>query len=312
MKEDKKLREMEPETFPDRRIKFTVDNMGSKHSLSVRPWVLLLAGIILIAALALLSVFTWRGPSASDKELIGKLEKENEFLQDKISGYEAEFDSVLATLDTLNIKPPAEDLDLPSYSGASFGPENKLRVHPGLDRALSGIDLKLADIKQRLDYALGKSQEEQELYAIRDRRNAGLPSIQPTFGEIISGWGMRRHPVMGGQRFHQGIDISNRTGTPVYATADGVVRSAQAENGWGKVVKIDHPSGFMTLYAHLHSFKVKTGDSVSKGQMIGLIGNTGMSTGSHLHYGVYRNEVTLNPTRFMNQADRPVLAYKGR
>jgi len=306
MTEDKKQRGMEPETFPDRRIKFTVDNMGSKHSLSVRPWVLFLAFFILIAGLVLLGVFAWRGPSPSDKELLSKLETENRFLQDKISGHEAEIDSVLATLDSLKIKPPSRELAYPSYSGAAYGLENKLQVHPGLDRKLSGIDNKLAEIKQRLGFALNASEDR------LDRQGDDIPSIHPAFGEIISGWGMRQHPVMAGTRFHHGIDISNGIDTPVYATADGVVETAEAENGWGKVIKIKHQSGYMTLYAHLHSFKVKAGDRVSKGQVIGLIGNTGMSIGFYLHYGVYRNEASVNPMNFLSSPDKQLLAYRGR
>ena len=306
MKEERKLRGLEPETFPDRRIRFTVDNMGSKHSLSVPPWVLFLAFLTLIAGSVLLGVFAWRGPSPSDKELLSKLETENKFLQDKATGYEAKIDSVLALLDSLKIDPPSREQAYPSYSGAHQSLDNKLRVHPGLDRVLSGMDSKLSEIRQRLDFSLKASD------AASERRGNAIPSIHPAFGEIISGWGMRQHPVMGGARFHQGIDISNGIGTPVYATADGVVETAEAENGWGKVIKIEHQSGYLTLYAHLHSFKVKAGDKVSKGQVIGLIGNTGMSTGPHLHYGVYRNEASVNPMNFLSSPDKPLLAYRGR
>ncbi|MCB5285493.1 MAG: M23 family metallopeptidase [Candidatus Cloacimonetes bacterium] len=312
MKEDKKLRELQPELYPDRRIKFTVDNMGSKHSLALRPWVLVLVAALLLTGLALLAIFAGRGPGAADAELLAKLEKENKFLQEKVGGYEAELDSVMATLDTLNINVPSDTLSYPSYSEEPFGPENKLQVHPGLEKKLIGIEVKLANIKQRLGFALEESRGDFKLPFGFDRHGDGIPSIQPTFGEIVSGWGTRRHPVLGGYRFHQGIDIANKIGTPVYATADGVVERAQTENGWGKVININHTDGYRTLYAHLHSIKVRVGDVVSKGQIIGLMGSTGMSTGPHLHYGVYRDDKSVDPVYYLNRLDTSTYASNGR
>lgn len=312
MKKDNDKRELGPEIFPDRRIKFTVDNMGVKHSLALRPWVLLQGALLVIAGLVLLGVFAGRGPNPADQKLLDKLEKENEYLQEKVSGYEADIDSVLATLDTLNIQAPLETAEYPSYSDAPFGPENRLRVHPGLEKKLTGIEIKLANLKQRLGLALRDNRAGFSLPADFERHGDGIPSIHPTFGEIVSGWGTRRHPVLGGYRFHEGIDIANSTGTPVYATADGVVSKAQTANGWGKVVNIDHTDGYMTLYAHLHSIRVKAGDVVGKGQIIGLMGNTGMSTGPHLHYGIYRDGESLNPASYLNRADSNLYAFSGR
>ncbi len=311
MKEEKKLRELQPEIFPDRRIKFTVDNMGSKHSLALRPWVLVLVAVLLLGGLTLLLIFGGKGSGAADAELLAKLEKENKFLREKVDSYEAELDSVMATLDTLNINVPSEAFSYPSYSDEPFGPENKLQVHPGLEKKLIGIEIKLANIKQRLGFALEESKGDFKLPYGFDRHGDGIPSIQPTFGEIVSGWGIRLHPVLGDYRFHQGIDIANEIGTPVYATADGVVERAQTENGWGKMVSIIHTDGYRTHYAHLHNIKVRVGDVVAKGQIIGLMGSTGMSTGPHLHYGVYRDNQSLNPVYYLNRADTNTFASKG-
>lgn len=312
MKEDKKLRKLEPEIFPDNRIKFTVDNMGSKHSLAVRPGVLILVAVLLVAALVLLGVFAWNGPGKAEEEMQGKLEKENKYLQEKVSGFETQLDSLLTKLDSLKISQFPENPDYPSYSEDQFGPENKLQVHPGLEKRLIGLDIKLANARQRLGLALLDSQSGFKLPQDFDHHGDGIPSIFPTFGEITSHWGNRMHPILGEYRFHDGIDIANKTGTPVYASADGVVSTAQAENGWGKVVKINHADGYKTLYAHLNGFKVKVGDIVSKGQIIGLMGSTGMSTGPHLHYGVYRNDVSVNPTNYLNRLDTNTYALSGR
>jgi len=104
-------------------------------------------------------------------------------------------------------------------------------------------------------------------------------------------------------RFRTGLDIANKTGTPVYTTADGVVAKADAEPGFGRIVTISHTSGYRTLYGHLYSIKVKSGEAVHKGQIIALMGNTGLSTGPHLHYGVSRNGEALNPSPYLNRID---------
>ncbi len=124
---------------------------------------------------------------------------------------------------------------------------------------------------------------------------AGIPLGEPARGWISSGYGARIDPINGRRAFHYGIDISNMPGTQIQATAAGTVVYAQTNGGYGKMIKIKHPDNYTSLYGHLDSFQVKSGDTVERGAIIGTMGNTGRSTGSHLHYEVRQNDKPINP-----------------
>ena len=126
-----------------------------------------------------------------------------------------------------------------------------------------------------------------------------VPIGKPCRGYISSYYGYRRDPFTGRRAFHSGIDIVGRYGAPVRATADGVVYRVGYARGLGRYVKIKHAHGFMTVYGHLRKAVVKGGERVKKGEIIGYLGNTGRSTGPHLHYEVRRWGRSLNPLRFI-------------
>ncbi len=112
---------------------------------------------------------------------------------------------------------------------------------------------------------------------------------------MSSGFGMRRHPVLGYNKMHKGVDFAARTGTPIFAAGDGVIEKAGWVGGYGKYVKIRHNSKLKTAYAHMSEIKVKNGSRVSQGDVIGYVGTTGRSTGPHLHYEVHKNGQQVNP-----------------
>ncbi len=123
-----------------------------------------------------------------------------------------------------------------------------------------------------------------------------IPIIRPVPGKLISGFGMRMHPILRIRKTHTGIDMEARMGTPVHATGDGVVKFAGAKaNGYGTHIDIDHSYGFVTKYAHLSKIAVKPGQKVKRGQLIGYSGNTGQSAGPHLHYEVIRDGRKVDP-----------------
>lgn len=124
-----------------------------------------------------------------------------------------------------------------------------------------------------------------------------FPIIFPikTPERISSGFGWRRHPIRKVRQFHTGIDIPKAKGTPVYATGNGVIVRKGYGSGYGNFVEIQHAGDFRTLYAHLSKTMVNVGDSVNIAQQIGCVGNTGVSTGSHLHYEVRKGKRFLNP-----------------
>jgi murein DD-endopeptidase MepM/ murein hydrolase activator NlpD len=141
-----------------------------------------------------------------------------------------------------------------------------------------------------------------ELYELMQERNAILsstPSIWPTRGWITSGFGYRIYPFTGETKFHEGIDISTRVGTDVVATADGIVAETGYDITYGNNIIIDHGFGYVTRYGHLSRINVKTGEMVKRGQKIGEVGNTGFSTGPHLHYEIKINGVPVNPEHYI-------------
>lgn len=117
----------------------------------------------------------------------------------------------------------------------------------------------------------------------------------PAAGRITSTFGMRRHPLLGYVRMHKGMDIGAPYGAPIYAAADGQVEIAGRHAGYGNFVKIDHNGTLATGYGHMSRIAVRPGQTVRKGQVIGYIGSSGLSTGPHLHYELYRNGVAVNP-----------------
>lgn len=129
-----------------------------------------------------------------------------------------------------------------------------------------------------------------------------IPSIQPVpdkfLKQIASGYGTRIDPIYGTARFHAGMDFASNIGTPVYVTGDGVVTLADWKQGYGKCIIVDHGYGYETLYAHLNDYKVRYGQKVTRGEQIGEVGNTGKSTGPHLHYAVHVRGVPDNPAKY--------------
>ena len=130
--------------------------------------------------------------------------------------------------------------------------------------------------------------------------------IPPTYikpisgGRLSSGFGRRRAPKAGASTYHKGVDWATATGTPVYASSGGVVSKAGWGRGYGYVVYIDHPDGRQTRYGHLSRVLVSAGQSVSQGQRIALSGNTGVSTGPHLHFEILINGSQVNPLNYLN------------
>ena len=148
--------------------------------------------------------------------------------------------------------------------------------------------------KQALDF-------ENLIRGLEQKRNllAATPSIKPADGWITSRFGYRESPFTGRREFHAGLDISNRSGTKVIATANGRVSFAAAKMYIGKLVVIDHGHGRVTKYGHLKKIMVKPGQQVKRGDVIALLGNTGRSTGPHVHYEVRINGTPVNPLKYI-------------
>lgn len=161
-------------------------------------------------------------------------------------------------------------------------PENTFGL---LKDLLSGLEDRLQNVRTDVDK--------------RNQLAAATPSIWPTHGWLSSSMGNRADPLTGEKDFHPGLDISADRGDPVYVTADGKVTNAAAAGNYGNLVVVDHGFGIETRYGHLSAFKVKLGQVVKRGDLIGLVGSTGRTTGAHLHYEVRANDRILNPLQLL-------------
>ncbi len=130
-----------------------------------------------------------------------------------------------------------------------------------------------------------------------------MPLGKPIEGPITSKFGTRNDPLNKKKSIHEGVDIRGRRGDKIHSTADGVVIKAFKNGGYGNYVEIDHGNGYRTVYAHMQKFLVKKGQAIKRGQVVGLVGSTGRSTGPHLHYEIHLHRKPVSPDKFMQVAD---------
>jgi murein DD-endopeptidase MepM/ murein hydrolase activator NlpD len=174
--------------------------------------------------------------------------------------------------------------------GGAIGMESQAPVLA--PRALAAIDESLTNLTRR-------SAQLEEYYRDQTLVLASTPSIWPVRGYLSAGFGNRIDPFTGQRDFHAGIDISTPIGTRIFAPADGVVLSAALQGGYGNSMIIDHGYGVVTRYGHLDAYAVRPGVRVRRGDLIGFVGNTGRSTGPHLHYEVWVRDQAQNPIHFI-------------
>lgn len=144
----------------------------------------------------------------------------------------------------------------------------------------------------------------------KEKMLESIPAIQPIakneLKRLASGYGMRRHPILKIGKMHWGLDFSADTGTPIYATGDATVKSADRMGGYGNVIVLDHGYGYETYYAHMSKFgKYRAGQKVKRGDIIGYVGSTGLSSGPHLHYEVHKNGEKIDPISFFYKSVSP-------
>ena len=160
-------------------------------------------------------------------------------------------------------------------------------------------------LKHQLDVELQSYDEIAKMFEEKSIMWASRPAIQPisnkTLTRLHTTFGVRFHPLLGYAREHKGLDFSADIGTPVYATGDGVVKSAYFSESYGNVIYIDHNYNYETRYAHLSGFNVKADQKIKRGEIIGFVGDTGLSLGPHLHYEVLFKGQQINPINFFQR-----------
>jgi murein DD-endopeptidase MepM/ murein hydrolase activator NlpD len=237
---------------------------------------------------------------AEQKFQLNKLDREITQLNEILTGIEKRDDNIY------RVVLGAEPID-PSIREAGVGGSERyadIREKDIIDKDLI-VDLyEKVDKLRRKVYIESKSQDELvKLAENKEKLYASIPAIQPVSNKqliaLASGFGMRTHPIYKVRKMHSGIDFAASIGTPIYATADGKVVSVDVKfSGYGKLVEIDHGFGYRTRYAHMHDFAVRAGQSVRRGDLIGYVGNTGLSTAPHLHYEVLINGSQVDPVHY--------------
>jgi murein DD-endopeptidase MepM/ murein hydrolase activator NlpD len=236
-----------------------------------------------------------RDESAEQREQIGVYSGQIERIAQKL----ARIDQLERKLRTITNLDPADPLPLPGIGGGGdedLDPDgawlSRAQRHKGMVEGLGALS-SAADMQSGSLEALLVHLEE------NSARLLHTPSIAPTKGWMTSAFGYRTSPFTGRREFHRGIDIAGRAGTPVLATADGVVRFAGDRRAFGKSITLSHGYGVETKYGHLQEVLVREGDKVKRGQKIALMGTTGRSTGPHLHYQLEVNRKPVNPQTYI-------------
>lgn len=229
-------------------------------------------------------------------ELNKRVQRDEEVLAD----LQLRDDNIYRTI--FEVEPVATSLRNSGYGGVNrYGRLDGFDCSAELIRTTKKVD----ELSKRLYVQSMSLDEIYDMARNKKERLDCMPAIMPMAKnqcKIVSGFGMRYHPLLHYRRMHTGIDITARKGTAVYATGDGVVRAAgknvEGMSGYGVVVEIDHGYGFHTLYAHLSSVNVRPGKKVKRGEKIGAVGSTGLSQGSHLHYEVWQNGKQVDPVYY--------------
>lgn len=262
----------------------------------------------LVLALLYNLVFSAFFDTPKEKELM----RENKQLELQYEILDKKFDLVEKTLDDLQRRDNNiyrvifETEPIPSsVREAGFGGSERYEKLKGLDdselviktsKRLDKLSKQLYIQSKSYDQIINKAENKEEMLA-------SIPAIQPISNDDLtrtaSGYGWRIHPIYKIKKFHDGMDFTAPTGTEVYATGDGVVSKVKSSyRGYGKRVVIDHGFGYETRYAHLTSFNVRRGEKVKRGDVIGYVGNSGLSTAPHLHYEVEKDGEKVNPVHF--------------
>ena len=286
----------------------------SKPSLKyveIRHFKLKLFSLLIVSSLLMTFVFIllfyFTGIGSNSTIALYSLKRENGNLKQEIKRISESYNKILADIDsiseinnqlriTANLQPISDEERLAGTGGSE-------------DFLATGLNTKDVETKNLLTYVddmikivrfeKNQSKEIASKVILNKKLYSCLPALKPTVGHYsINGFGMRRHPILGIMKFHSGLDINCNWGTPVRAPGDGKVIAVERQSGFGLVVEIDHGFGYKTIFAHLSKTLVKRGQSVTRGQIIAKSGNSGLSSGPHLHYEVHHDGKAINPIDF--------------
>jgi hypothetical protein len=266
------------------------------------------AGVIVV--LALLAGYATISHT-TDLSHAARLQQENASLARQIGELHGRLISLTDTITTIsqrdarirvlaNLEPIDPQVQAAGIGGPAGSSDLNLSGLTGLARHSAEVRVDLGALIRRANLLASSFKEAADSLALHSARLAATPSIMPTQGWLSSAFSaMRTHPILHMARPHEGIDVSAPMGSPIEAPAAGVVTDAGWENGYGNTITINHGFGIVTKFAHASKLLVKTGQRVSRGQRIALVGNSGLATGPHLHYEVHVNGRPVNPLKYV-------------
>ena len=238
--------------------------------------------------------------------------KENQSLRQEISSFNKDLNLILEVLGDIQLRDDNiyraifETDPYPDHKRqlGTGGNSMKYKKYENMEYGDLVIEIskKIELIEKKL-YSQSKSFDEVfDLTKEKQKMIKSIPSIQPVSNRdltrIASGFGLRMHPIYKIIKMHKGMDFTAPIGTEIYATGDGVVEKVGWVGGYGKTIMINHGFGYKTRYAHCSKYNCRKGQKVKRGDLIGFVGNTGQSSGPHLHYEVFKNNRQINPVNF--------------
>ncbi len=265
-----------------------------------------LAGLSLLIGIGIYTIVFYALDAPTEKNL----RKENATLKSQYNILNRRLDNSLKIMANIqnrddNFYRVMMQMDPVGYGQRMAGLDNEKRYHELQnipDAGLVKLLTQRLDLFERQLYAQSLSFDQLRATASKQKdKLAHIPSVIPINIKdftMSSGYGVRRDPIYGSSKFHAGLDFAAKTGTPVFATADGKVTEAGRQSGYGNCIDISHGYNYLTRYAHLSEILVKPGQEVKRGEMIGKVGSTGKSTGPHLHYEVRFKDEPQNPVNY--------------
>lgn len=247
----------------------------------------------------------------TDLSRAARLQQENASLAREIGELHGQLVSLADTISSIsrrdarirvlaNLEPIDPQVQAAGIGGPAGTSDLSLNGITGIARRSAEVRVDLSALIRRANLLASSFKEAADTLAVHSARLAATPSIMPTQGWLSSAFSsMRAHPILHTARPHEGIDVSAPMGSPIEAPAAGVVTYAGWETGYGNKITINHGFGIVTKFAHASKLLVKTGQRVSRGQRIALVGNSGLATGPHLHYEVHVNGRPVNPLKYV-------------
>lgn len=290
-----------PHTLSYEKVKTSFGEKLKKVSFSVA------FGLVLGVVLLIVGLHVFDSPKERKlKREMAMMERQLQKLRDVVRRNEAVLvdlenrdNSIYRTL--LEAEPIADERRTGGIAGADYGELEGFDCSEMVIATTKSID----DFSKRL-YVQSKSMDEvYKMVTTKKERLDHIPAIMPLKKnqcKLISGFGTRYHPILHYRRAHTGVDLSAKKGTPIYATGDGVVevagRGDASLSGYGIAVLVNHGYGYKTLYAHMTEVKVRRGQRVKRGELLGTVGSSGLASGPHCHYEVWLNGKKVNPVYY--------------